>query len=225
MPSTDARPPRFLAAAVEHDHAPAPATFRPLREAISATASFARRIETPSAPAAHFGPLHPAVVAPPPFPEPPWPEMRLAPPLPPDYSGLTRAMDALRMQGERLAADARSDALEIGFQVARRILEMEITAGPEPLFALIRSALKKAGEVRSVRVRLHPEDLLRVEAAGGPTRLTNFTILSVDLVPDDTLGHGDCVVETDFGSVDGRLNSRLDELKRGVQGALAEEAA
>ena len=38
------------------------------------------------------------------------------------------AVDLLRATAERLAAEARTDALEIGFLVAHRILEMELSA-------------------------------------------------------------------------------------------------
>ena len=42
------------------------------------------------------------------------------------------AAQFLRQAAERLAAEARSDALEVGFMVARRILETDLTANLEP---------------------------------------------------------------------------------------------
>lgn len=214
---TQTRKPRFLGATSDEVKT---AAFRPLRDTLPPNPGVAKRIEPPK-------PVRPEPVEEPAPSAPPPPVVAaepkpVAPPLPPppDYAPLARAVEQLRAQSERLAAEARSDALEIGFQVARRILEMELASGPEPFFALIRSALKRAGEARSVKVRLSPEDIVRVESAGGPASITGFGVATVELVSDATLERGDCLVDTEFGSVDGRLETRLEELKRGVQSAL-----
>lgn len=136
---------------------------------------------------------------------------------------LGSALDSLRMQSERLAEQARSDALEVGFQVARRILEMEISASPAALFSLIRAALKRVGDSRKVTVRLSPPDHARVEAAGGTGAGAFLSVAQIQLVVDATLEPGDCLVETDFGTVDGRLSTRLTELRRAVDQELAED--
>lgn len=134
------------------------------------------------------------------------------------------ALDVLRLQSDRLAEQARSDALEIGFLVARRILETEIQASPEALFALVRGALKRAGESRRVSVRLNPEDVQAVEAAVASRDLA-VGAASVEVVADASLERGDVVVETDFGTVDGRLKTRFDELHRAAHSALEEGIA
>ncbi|WP_373049437.1 FliH/SctL family protein [Vulgatibacter sp.] len=148
-----------------------------------------------------------------------------APPAPPDppaelIARYEAAIAALRQQGDWLAAQARSDALEIGFQVARRVLERELATSPEPLFALIRSAIRRAGESRSLTLRLHPTDLAAVEAAGTQAGLS---VAQLRLEPDSSLQRGDCVVDTGVAQVDGRLSTRLAELRRSAEQALLEE--
>jgi len=138
---------------------------------------------------------------------------------------IAAAITALRLEAERLAEQARSDALEIGFLVARRILEVELTASPRPLFALIRSAVRRAGEARSISVRLSPRDAARVRGAGSDRALGELAASKVEIVEDPELGVGDCVVETDLGTVDGRLTNRLDELHRAATHSMAEGAS
>jgi len=48
---------------------------------------------------------------------------------------------------------------------------------------------------------------------------------SVEVVADASLERGDVVVETDFGTVDGRLKTRFDELHRAAHSALEEGIA
>lgn len=137
---------------------------------------------------------------------------------------VAHAVEVLKLQSERLAELARNDALEIGFLVARRILEAELATGPEALFALVRGALKRAGDSRTVVVRVHPEavELVSGQAAAGQL---GATAASIEVTGDPTLEPGDVVVETDFGKVDGRLRTRLDELHRSASAAMEEGAA
>ena len=135
------------------------------------------------------------------------------------------AVRTLRLEAERLAEQARADAIEIGFQVAARILETEIRANPETLFALVRSALRKAGDSRRVVVRLCPDDAATLEAGRDALGHGELAAARVEVVADPSLGPGDCLVETDFGQVDGRLATRISEARRAVRGAVEGGAA
>ncbi len=135
------------------------------------------------------------------------------------------AVDVLRATAERLAAEARTDALEIGFLVARRILDMELTVGPEPLVNLVRSAMKRLGESRKVAIHLSPADARALSAVieeRGTQAVASATIAKVDIVADGSLGRGDCLVEGDLVTVDGRLGARIEELRRVLDAAAQE---
>ncbi len=129
------------------------------------------------------------------------------------------AVETLRAQADRLAEQARSDAIEIGFQVARKILESELRQSPEALFALVRSAVRRAGESRRIAVRLTPEDAALLEPEAGRAALDGITSARVEFVHDPGLQRGDCMVDADFGQVDGRLATRLTEIRRAVDAA------
>lgn len=137
---------------------------------------------------------------------------------------VAHAVEVLRLQADRLAEQARGDALEIGFMVARRILEAELSTGPEALFALVRGALRRAGDSRKVVVRVHPAD---VAAVAGPAAAGELGVsaAAIEVAADPALERGDVVVDTDFGKVDGRLRTRLDELHRAAGSALEEGVA
>ncbi|ACG73690.1 flagellar assembly protein FliH [Anaeromyxobacter sp. K] len=203
------RPPAFLAA-----HTAAP-SMRAAPFAVAATAAApaaARPAEPRAAP--------PAEPPPPPAPEAPAVEALRAEAL----ERVAHAVEVLRLQAGRLAEQARTDALEVGFQVARRILEAEVSTSPEALFALVRAALRKAGGSRRVTVRLHPDDVPRVAPAAA-AEAAGLSAGAIEIAGDASLERGDCVVDTDFGRVDGRLRTRLEELHRAAQAAAEEEVA
>jgi flagellar assembly protein FliH len=135
---------------------------------------------------------------------------------------LGAAVEALRTTSDRLAGEARADALEVGFLIARRILESELAASPEPLVSLVRSTIRRLGEARKMVVRLSPPDAEAVSAvlaARGAAAVSAVTTAQIEVVADGALERGDCMVEGDVGSVDGRVATRIEELRR----ALADE--
>jgi flagellar assembly protein FliH len=135
---------------------------------------------------------------------------------------LGAAVEALRTTSERLAGEARADALEVGFLIAKRILETELTTSPEPLVALVRSTIRRLGEARKMVVRLSPADAEAVNAvltARGPSAVSSVAAAQIEVLADSALERGDCLVEGDVGTVDGRIATRIEELRR----ALADE--
>lgn len=140
-----------------------------------------------------------------------------------DLERVAATVETLRAQASRLAEQARTDALEIGFLVARTILETEVRTSPEVLFALVKTALRRASGSRRITLRVCPGDAARLaEDPGGP--LESMATARVEVVPDPTLQPGDCMVDADFGQIDGRLETRLGELRRAAEAA-AEGAA
>lgn len=140
------------------------------------------------------------------------------------------AIDVLRATAERLAAEARTDALEIGFLVARRILEMELTASAEPLVNLVRSAVRRLGETRRISIHLSPQDaqtmngILESRGPQAVAQAQTASISRVEIVADASLARGDCLVEGDLVTVDGRINARIEELRRVLEASGTEEA-
>jgi flagellar assembly protein FliH len=123
------------------------------------------------------------------------------------------------LQNERLAELARSDALEIGFLVAERILEQEIGSNPRALISLVRSAMRRLAESRQITVQLCPGDHARIKHGDVDTS----GLASVKLEVDPALGPGDCRVVSELGQVDGRLATRLAEVRKSIESSEGEE--
>jgi len=137
---------------------------------------------------------------------------------------LEQAVVLLRAQGERLAEQARSDALELAFMIARKILEREIHTDPVALLSLIRSAITRAGEANQITIRLSASDADALRLAGHDLASQAFSLAKVSIVADPNLSAGDCIVETNLGTVDGRLSTRLAEMRETVETAIEQGA-
>jgi flagellar biosynthesis/type III secretory pathway protein FliH len=58
----------------------------------------------------------------------------------------------------------------------------------------------------------------------GPQAVAQSAISRVEIVADASLGRGDCLVEGDLVTVDGRINARIEELRRVLDASATEDA-
>lgn len=133
------------------------------------------------------------------------------------FERLNDAVLMLRHASTSLAEQARSDALEIGIEIARQIVRQELSTNVEPLIRLVKDAIRQAGDARVIRVRLAADDARRLSAHAGELSTSAISAAHVEIVEDDSLSRGDVEIDTDFGRIDGRMSRRLDELKRAVE--------
>ena len=157
----------------------------------------------------------------------------LAPPLPapppamsPEAAErLSRAVNLLQHTSENLAAEMSATALEIAVLVARKILEAEVKADPELAQRLVKAAVRRLGDTHKVTIRLSPTDaeIVRASASANEGLAATFGVAKVELIADTNLTPGDCIVDSDAASVDGRLGTRVEELRRVLESAIHEE--
>jgi flagellar biosynthesis/type III secretory pathway protein FliH len=146
----------------------------------------------------------------------------LAPPLPTPPAMMSQessekvatAIAELKKIGGRLGAEIGSTALEIGCLLARQIIDAELKTDPEVRVAMIKAAIRRLGESTKVTVRLAPVDRDTVASLAGEGELLGLPLASIELIADTNLSPGDAIVESDTGMVDGRLGTRLEELRR-----------
>lgn len=110
------------------------------------------------------------------------------------------------------AADAEVEkqlvslALQIGAQLALR----ELKTDPEAVATLVRESIKLVSpQSRTIRVRLHPEDVAAIQPLLDHEGERNWQAVS-----DAKLARGDCQVVTESAEVDARMDSRIADIAR-----------
>jgi type III secretion system HrpE/YscL family protein len=107
-------------------------------------------------------------------------------------------------------ADAEREVARLAVAVAERLLCGELEARPEAVLAIVREVLERARRAQSLVLRAHPDDaaVLRRHAEALPSAI---------VVEDDpSVRRGGCVVKTELGALDGRLEVRLEALARAL---------
>ena len=108
---------------------------------------------------------------------------------------------------EQRAATDQAVLVRLAVRIAEKILARQLALAPEMVADVARAALATARARDRIALRVHPEDVAAVAALGVAT------------VPDATVPRGGCVVETDLGRFDARLDVQLRAVERALVGA------
>ncbi len=121
---------------------------------------------------------------------------------------------------DRVLAQAEPELVELAFEVARRVLDVVAERDREVVVEVAGRALEAVRQRRELTVRVHPDDAsaLREQEARLYGRLAGAPCVAI--VEDASVGRGGAVVETEAGTVDARLATQVDALRRAmVEGA------
>lgn len=111
---------------------------------------------------------------------------------------------------ERLRAHAEGELPRLAVAVARRLIGDALEDDPSRVRAVVAQALERARRARRIEIHAHPDDVphLRSVASGSET--------TVAVVPDPSVGRGGCVLHTDVGEVDARIEVQLAALEQAL---------
>ena len=129
----------------------------------------------------------------------------------------TRALAAL-VQGVSVeAADfvraAEDQVIRLALSVAERVIEREARTDPELVVGIVRAALAEIQDSSEVHVRVSPADHALIEPRW-ETMLPRSVARRSELLADEAISTGGCVVETRAVRVDAQLTTKLAQITK-----------
>ena len=121
---------------------------------------------------------------------------------------IVREVASVSQQLRQLLIASKADVEQLAIRVAEKIVRREVSRDPSVVEGVVSRMLDEAVNQRVLEIRVHPDDLLsltQMQAAQEP---------AVAFVADDTISPGGCVVRTAVGEIDGRVETRLDAIRK-----------
>lgn len=133
-----------------------------------------------------------------------------------------RAAAAAKATHDALLRGTEREAVELVVEVARQVIGEAIGRDANLVLATVHRALERAGALNVVRIHLHPEDeaLVRVTLAE-----ERGQVLPFELIADGVVTVGGCMIDTDAGRIDARLDVQLEQIARSLLDAAPAVAA
>jgi len=139
-----------------------------------------------------------------------------------EMKSLVTALETMRQGLENrrasLLAALEEEVVELAVEVAEKLMLHDLDVNPDAVVDLVRNVIARASERKSLRVRLSPEDYAAIEERRKELDDSMADLGDFEMVNDRSLVHGDCIVETQAGTIDARLDRRLEKTVRSVSG-------
>jgi len=113
---------------------------------------------------------------------------------------------------EAMVRSAERDLASLAMEVAAKVIQRELSVDPSIVLSMVERALAKVAAGDSVRIMVHPEDAELVRDKWTEMRGAVAFGPNWEVVGDERMERGGCVVETRGGMVDSRIDAQLTEI-------------
>lgn len=107
--------------------------------------------------------------------------------------------------------------VEIVFQIAKKVIKSSISQDKDYVLENLQKALDKISSQKSVNIHINTDEYELVNEQKEYLESLFKNSVNISLFKDKYLERGDCVIETDFGYIDGRVESQLNNIRQGVE--------
>jgi flagellar assembly protein FliH len=98
--------------------------------------------------------------------------------------------------------------------ISRQVIKTEIQQNPNVVMEILRSAMRRVTDKENLRVRVSLGDVERIRAAREDITQIVDGIRGLEIVDDRRIGPGGCVIETNAGTIDAKVETQIAEIER-----------
>lgn len=127
-----------------------------------------------------------------------------------------RILEAVMQRREEILNDTESQIVELVILMARKVIKILSENQKNVVMANTLAALKKVKTRGNVTLRVNLEDVkLTTENVSEFIKHVE-NVQGITVLEDSSVEKGGCIVETDFGAIDARISSQLQELENKI---------
>ncbi len=145
--------------------------------------------------------------------------------LTPVINTLEEALKELARIKRELRACAEKEAVELALAVARKIVCQEVSSNNQIVLNVVREALKRVENKEEIVIKINPSDLKALERIRCDSPELFREIGDVVFRGDPAMSSGGCVIETNLGDVDARIEKQLMAVEEAFRSELSASAA
>ncbi len=112
------------------------------------------------------------------------------------------------------------EVVDLALTIARKVICQEVTIDREIVVCVAKEALAKIEDPGEIKIKLSPSDLQFINET--QTQLSNIlqNIDNVTLEAAENIQSGGCIIETDLGEIDARIEKQLQAVEESFRSTL-----
>jgi flagellar biosynthesis/type III secretory pathway protein FliH len=117
------------------------------------------------------------------------------------------------------------EVVELALAIARKVICREIEVDKEVVVCVAREALTKVEDPVNVKIKMNPSDLQIINKTQYQLSELIGNIDNVIIEPGENIQSGGCVIETNLGEIDARIEKQLQTVEASFRNALEKASA
>ena len=118
-----------------------------------------------------------------------------------------------------------TEVVELALAIARKIICREIEVDKEVVVCVAREALANVKDPGKIKIKMNPSDLQFINETKYQLSELIGNIDNVTLTAEESIQSGGCVIETDLGEIDARIEKQLQAVEETFRSALENSGA
>ncbi len=118
---------------------------------------------------------------------------------------LNNDLAAIMSFKEEMLKKVEETSIELALIFTEALVLKECTEHKETLIKMAKKAIDICDERYDIKIRMRRDDIKYI---------SEELINTLNIVPDETIGEPGFIIETNFGEIDGRISTQIEELKR-----------
>lgn len=131
-----------------------------------------------------------------------------------------RLVKVAEQDAQQMIIDAERQIVEIALAVAGKVIAREIEENPATILPIVKEALAKVRDQDHIVIRVNPGEYEMVLLAKHDLQLMVGREQAVSVSADQTVAAGGCVIDTALGTVDAKLDTKLEMVYKAIQETL-----
>jgi flagellar assembly protein FliH len=134
--------------------------------------------------------------------------------LAPVIQALQNAVTAMAGTESQMTAQAEKAVVELSLAISAKLVPQAIAELPDTVMTVVNQALSKVMTGTRLNLRVNPADLELLQARQEALALPSIDPARLTWSADPGVGRGGCILETDFGDIDARIEHQLQVIDK-----------
>ncbi len=132
------------------------------------------------------------------------------------FAKAQQIIDQAYVQKEEIIAEAEPFLLELSTTIATQIVRQELTSYPEKFVELIQQHILRFKEKEYITICVHPDDFDYIQSQRAHLVSVVNGDTEIKIIPDHSVTAKGVVVRTAYGSIDARIDTQIEEIKKAI---------
>jgi flagellar assembly protein FliH len=132
-------------------------------------------------------------------------------------------LQSLEKKKQAIFTESEQTVTNLIMALVRKIIAVETKTNPEVVSGVVKRALGFIGEKQNIYIKVNPEDVKKVKDELPLWVPINKALQQLNIEEDPRIQRGGCIISTDAGQVDARIETQLREMETIVSHVWEEE--